>query len=588
MLRSPSEKIDAAYAARSPLRILARLIDRRWWFYAASAVIFIIKNSGIWLLAIFVARLIDSLITPTSTNFPMLIALGASTAVAITLNIPAHTWFVVRLSECSRSLEVDLRIGVARRLQQLSIAYHQSSESGRLQAKLLRDVEQTALMAMELGHSGASAGIMLGFAIGYTAFTQPMMLGCFFLIGPVAIALARSFRGSIKARNQVYRERVESMNSRVVEMVDMLPLARAHGIEEVALHEFTQRVAEVHRNGRMLDRINAVFQSSAWVTFQIFSLAILVLGYGFVRRGWMTPGDLVLYQTMFAYLLSSVNQLLNLQPVIARGSESIRSLGEVLLSPDLEHNAGKNSPAGVRGRIELQDVQFTYRGASYPAIAKVNLVIEAGRTVAFVGESGSGKSTLIGLLIGFLRPSAGRILLDGTDMEMIDMRAWRRHLALVPQQIILFNGSLRDNILFGLGPVDEAWLERVIGLTHVSDFVDDLPDGLETIIGERGATLSGGQKQRIAMARALIRDPKVIVLDEPTSALDAQSERHVQAALEALTHGRTTIIVAHRLSTIRAADVVCVLDHGRLIESGSFDELLARDGPFAKLHAAAR
>ncbi len=586
--RSPSEQIDYAYEASSPLRILLRLVERGPWFYAATVTIFFVKNSGMWLSAIFAARLIDALVKPETADYTTLIAIGSLTVAALVINIPVHTWFVVRLSECARNLEQRLRLGVARRLQQLSMSFHSRAESGRLQAKLLRDVEQTQLLTMELGMSGISAVTMLAISTVYTGFTQPLMLGFFFVVAPISVAISRSFRGAIRSRNQVFRERVEDMNSRVVEMVDMLPLARAHGIEDVALDEFTRRVTEVNQNGRLLDRVNAVFQSSAWVTFQVFSLAILGVGFVFVRRGLMTPGDLILYQTLFSYLVNSINQLLNLYPTLSRGAESIRSLGEVLQSPDLEHNEGKAAPVDVDGRIEFQSVGFTYPDANSSALHDFNLTIEAGRTIAFVGESGSGKSTAVNLLIGFLRPQSGRLLLDGVDMETLDVRIWRRRLALVPQQILLFNGTIRENILFGLGPVSDEWFHRVTRLTHVDDFVDDLPAGMDTLIGERGAVLSGGQKQRIAIARALMRNPKVIVLDEPTSALDVQSERHVQDALAALTHGRTTIIVAHRLSTIRAAHTICVLDHGRLVESGSFEELVQRGGRFADLHAASQ
>ncbi len=587
-VRGPSEIIDHAYQAKSPLRILARLIDRGPWFYATTTIIFVVKNSGQWLVAIFLARLIDSLVTPASVNFTALAALGGTTLLALALNVPVHTWFVVRLSECARSLEQRLRLGVARRLQQLSMSFHQKAESGRLQAKLLRDVEQVQLMTMELGNNGISAVTMLVIATGYTAFTEPLMLGFFLIVAPVSVAISRSFRGAIRTRNHDYRERMEHLHSRTVELVDMMPLARAHGIEDLALDEFTQRVTEVNKNGRLLDRVNALFQSSAWLTFQLFNLAVLGVGYWFVVRGWMSVGDLVVYQAMFNYLVNSINTLLNLYPTLSRGAESLHSLGEVLQSPDLEHNDGKDAPTEVAGRIEFQGVNFAYDGGRQSAISDLDLTIPAGRTVAIVGESGSGKSTLTNILIGFLRPQSGRVLLDGVDMEAIDVRVWRRRLALVPQQSLLFNGTIRENILFGLPSVADEWFHRVTRLTHVDEFVDELPDGMNTRIGERGTTLSGGQKQRIAIARALVRDPRIIVLDEPTSALDAQSERHVQAALAALTHGRTTIIVAHRLSTIRAADTICVLDRGRLIESGTYDELLQADGPFANLHAASQ
>jgi ATP-binding cassette subfamily B protein len=451
---------------------------------------------------------------------------------------------------------------------------------------MLRDVEQVQLMSFDLGTNGLGAVIQLLFVIGYTAWQQPPMLLFFLVITPAAIVISRTFRSVIQSRNTHYRRNLESMNSRVVDMVGMLALARAHAVEEAAISEVSERVSEVNKHGRQLDRINAIFSASAWVTFQFFGLGVLGMGAWFAIHGWMKPGDIIIYTTFFAQLIFAINTLLNLFPQLARGLESVQSLREVLQSPDIEHNEGKSVVKSVKGEIVFEGVSFSYPGSETEALHGVDLRIPSGTTVAMVGTSGSGKSTLINLAMGFNRPTSGRILLDGVDMETIDMRTWRQHLSLVPQQIALFNGSIRENILFGMPRVPERFFEQVIYLTHVKEFTDRLEDGIDTVIGEGGARLSGGQKQRIAIARALMRDPRVIVLDEPTSALDLESERFVQQALNELTRGRTTIIVAHRLSTIRDAKLVCVLSEGRLVESGTHDQLLARGGVFARLHAA--
>ncbi|HVE15164.1 MAG TPA: ABC transporter ATP-binding protein [Chthoniobacterales bacterium] len=557
------------------------------WFYLGTAAVCTIKHSPLWLLAILPARAIDTLVDPSPAHYHRLLTLLAATLLLLVLNIPSHMFFVRLFSDLTRTLEQRLRLAVARRLQQLSISYRGGLDSGRLQTKMLRDAEQVQLMSMEIGATGVSALLQLSFVIAFTAWSQPFMLLCFTIIAPAAVGLSRMFRSFIQARNHSYRRNFETMNSRAMDMLGMLALTRAHGIEESALGNFDAHVLEVSRHGRRLDRINAVFTACTWVTFQLFALGVLATGMWVVARGWMKPGDLILYTAFFAQLISSINQVLNLYPVFALGSESLRSLGEVLQSPDIEHNEGRAVVTTVRGGIAFDEVSFTYPGSTSAAVRDLSLHIAPGSTLAIVGASGSGKSTFINLAIGFLRPTAGRILLDGTDMEEIDMRSWRQHLALVPQQIILFNGSIRENIVFGLPHVEEEFFNRVVELTHVREFVSRLPEGFDTLIGENGARLSGGQKQRIAIARALIRDPRVIVLDEPTSALDLESERLVQQALDELTRGRTTIIVAHRLSTIRNADHICVFSEGRLIESGSHDELLAHPGAFARLHAAA-
>ena len=217
---------------------------------------------------------------------------------------------------------------------------------------------------------------------------------------------------------------------------------------------------------------------------------------------------------------------------------------------------------------------------------EVHLDIAPGETIAFVGQSGSGKSTLLNLVLGFVRPTSGRILLDGEDMEQLDLRSVRKHVSVVPQESVLFEGTIHDNITYGLPHVPDERVTAALTVANAIEFVSALPDGWDTIVGERGARLAGGQRQRLAIARALIRDPRILLLDEATSALDAESEELVKQALAKLMRGRTTLVVAHRLSTIREADRIVVLENGRIIEQGTHADLLQRRGRYAHLHAA--
>jgi ATP-binding cassette subfamily B protein len=282
-------------------------------------------------------------------------------------------------------------------------------------------------------------------------------------------------------------------------------------------------------------------------------------------------------------IVMSVSGLLTLYPQLARGIESIRSIGEVLECPDVEHNRGRHSIDTMSGAVNFENISFRYEEGKAAGVYDGSLDVASGECIALVGPSGAGKSTLMQLLIGFRRPQKGRILFDGQDMETLDMRTVRRLMSVVPQETILFSGSIRENIIYGLSDISDEKLNEVLVAANLTELVSGLPEGLDTRIGEDGAMLSGGQRQRIAIARALIRDPRILVLDEATSALDVVSEKKVQEAIECAVQNRTTFIVAHRLSTIRRADRIVVMKEGRIAEIGSYEELLAQRGLFFEM-----
>jgi ATP-binding cassette subfamily B protein len=266
--------------------------------------------------------------------------------------------------------------------------------------------------------------------------------------------------------------------------------------------------------------------------------------------------------------------------VLARGRESVRSIAEVLEDPDLEHNHDKRDVQNVVGRLALEGVGFVYPGDPQPALDGIDLDVAPGETIAFVGPSGSGKSTMLNLVLGFVRPTSGRILLDGRDTAELDLRQARQFFSVVPQESVLFEGSIRENVQYGLRNVSDDELERVLRDANALDFVRELPDGWDSVVGQRGARLSGGQRQRLAIARALLKDAPVLILDEPTSALDAETEDLVLEALQRLRQGRTTLVIAHRMATVQSADRVVVIVDGRVAEIGTHAELLSAGGVY--------
>ncbi|BDI32227.1 ABC transporter ATP-binding protein [Capsulimonas corticalis] len=577
--------IEDRYRSDRPWRTLLMLYGQRRRTVALAIFFFIIKQSPTWVVPIVTANMIDAISKPTPHSGHTILINTIIGVVSVALNSPFHTIYYHNMASAARTAEATLRSAICRRLQQLNISYYKHKSSGVLQSKALRDVESIDQMTRSLFEMAMGAAIALVSAIVVTALRAPKFLPFFLLAIPPVVIMQQWLSKRMRKINKEFREEVEGMSSKIVSMIDMIPIARAHAVEDVEIEKIDRQLDQVKQAGIKVDYTNALFLSSAWSMFTMLNLL------GFAVAGWvcfkkimpMTPGDVVLIGGYFSSITGAVLSICNIFPNIARGFEAIRSIGDVLESPDIERNRGKQSIPNVRGGLRFDQVAYRYPGGETDAITDFTLDVPAGRTVALVGPSGSGKSTMMGLVLGFQRPTAGRILLDGSDIEALDLRDFREYVAVVSQETLLFQGTLRENILYGTLDVTDERLRQAIRDANAEEFVSRLPAGLDTIIGEKGARLSGGQKQRIAIARAIIREPRVLILDEATSALDGESERVVQEALDRLMKGRTTLIVAHRLSTIRNADTIVVLENGHITESGSLPDLLDRNGTFADM-----
>lgn len=580
MIKKDFQALEYNYRSSRPVRTLFSLLNRPWHIHAAMLLLLILKHSPLWAMPFLVARIINSITDPHTYSRDSLVWYFTAMALLVSQNVLTHTGFITLLSNAVRDMERTLRNALVTRLQQLSIAYHDRTETGRLQTKVLRDVEQVQNFCMLAGEGGSLSVFSAIFAFTVTAVREPRLLIFFLLAVPLTAGLRSLFERQIKERNTAFRTEIEQMSAGVTEMINMIPVVRAHGLEEVAVTRLGSRFDAVIQKGRRLDRINALFGSTAWATFQMSVVIGLALLSWFCIKGWIPVGDIVLYQTLFSSLVMSVSQLLNIYPQLARGFESIRSIGEVLECPDLEQNEGRVQVVRIEGHVEFRDTRFIYENSDEPAIDGLSLTVAPGESIALVGPSGGGKSTLMQLLIGFRRPQQGQVLLDGRDMEELDMRSVRRLISVVPQETLLFSGSIKENILYGLRDIDDVAFRRVLEAACLTELVDRLPEGADTLIGEDGSMLSGGQRQRIAIARALARNPRILVLDEATSALDVESEQKVQTAIDHALQNRTTFIVAHRLSTIRKATRIAVLRDGQIAECGTWQELMDKKGFF--------
>lgn len=566
-----------------PMQILLGLYKGNYHKFFLAVIFFFIKHAPVWVLPIVTANIINDITSGSSETYQNIIIQAMIMIVLVALNIPMNYMYTRYKSLATRYAETGLRRALVRKLQQLSISYHKETQSGRLQSKIMRDVEAVETLSTQMFLSILNIALNIAIALIVTINKSLVVFIFFLLTTPIAAATMVFFRNVMKKRNNEFRKEMEETSARVMEMVELIPVTRAHALEEEEVQKMSGQLFAVAEKGYRLDVIQSLFGSVGWAIFQIFQ--VVCLGFtGFLAiKGTVMPGDITLYQSYFATIVSQVSSLMSLIPTIAKGIESVNSIGEVLLEDDIEQNEGKEIIKDIYGEFDFKDVTFRYNNIDRPVLHNLNLHVDKGETIALVGESGAGKSTILNLVIGFNQVNSGEVLIDGHNMKDIDLRSYRKYLAVVPQTSILFSGTIRDNITYGVDNVDEATLDEIVKAANLTDLINSLPDGLDTMVGEHGGKLSGGQRQRISIARALIRNPKVIVLDEATSALDSISEKLIQEALNNLTKDRTTFIVAHRLSTIKDADKIAVIADGHCVEYGTYDELMSLKGEFYQM-----
>ncbi|WP_299453860.1 ABC transporter transmembrane domain-containing protein [uncultured Microscilla sp.] len=543
--------------------------------------LFLAGSTGTALLTpLLLGQFLDVSTGKTSDFFSSIDTVAIIFAIVLVAQATFSFFRVLLFVRVSENAMKDMRISAYSKIISLSVAFFEKKRVGELTSRLTSDIGQLQeVMSFTFAEFFRQIGTLV-IGVGFLFYFSTRLAVLMILTFPVLVFAAIFFGRFIRKLSKKAQDELANANTVVEETFQSIRAVKAFTNEAFEVKRYDQALHKVVKNAMKAGAYRAGF--NAFVILALFGGIILVVWYGahLVDQNLMSVGDLTSFAFYTVFIGSALGGLSNLYGQIQRAVGSSERILEIL-EEETEINLPQlttqtNAPTlNIQGNISFKDVHFSYPTRSDVTVLKqINFEVKAGQKVALVGYSGGGKSTIVQLLFRYYDATQGTILIDGKNVDTYDISALRQHIGIVPQEVILFGGTIKENILYGRPDANDEEVRKAAEQANAWRFIEGFPDQLETIVGERGVKLSGGQRQRIAIARAILKNPEILVLDEATSSLDADSEHLVQEALNELMQNRTTIIIAHRLSTIRSVDTIYVLSEGNIVEAGSHDELV--------------